>query len=240
MSFFLECKKLKRTGFIPAFLSGGFLAAAVPVLNMAVRSENYLGLHTAPVQILMDANWQMMAMLNILLITAGACLMYHTEYADNAIQKMCTLPLKESKLFFGKVTLLALMCIVILAIEAAGITFCSYHWFEWSREVWVEILKNFGYALLLMLPSVIGSLFLASACKNMWVSLGIGVVCIFTATMLPTESFVLSLFPFALPFQIFAGTAENTARSFLIAAMIEILMIGTTEVLFLKVRRSFE
>ncbi|MCU0078046.1 ABC transporter permease [Extibacter muris] len=240
MSFSLECKKVKRTGFTPAFLFGGLLAAVVPVLNMAVRSENYLGIHAAPVQILLDANWQMMAMLNILLIVAGACLMYHTEYADNAIQKMCTLPIKESKLFFGKVTLMLLMCIVVLVIEAASIAFCSCHWFEMTSEVWIEVMKNFGYALLLMLPSALGSLFIASVCKNMWVSLGIGVVCVFTATMLPTRSFVLSLFPFALPFQIFAGTAENTACNFMIAAVVEIIIIGIAEVLFLKVRRSFE
>jgi len=240
MSFSLECKKVKRTGFTPAFLSGGLLAAIVPVLNMAVRSENYLGLHAAPVQILMDANWQMMAMLNILLIVAGACLMYHTEYADNAIQRMCALPMKESKLFFGKVTLMVLMCIVILVIEAASVTFCSYHWFELTHEVWTEIMKSFGYALLLMLPSVLGSLFIAAACKNMWVSLGIGVVCVFTATMLPAKNFVLSLFPFALPFQIFAGAAENIVCNFMIAAVVEILIIGIVEVLFLKVRRSFE
>lgn len=148
--------------------------------------------------------------------------------------------IKESKLFFGKVTLMALMCIVILAIEAASIAFCSYHWFELTDEVWVEIMKSFGYALLLMLPAAFGSLFIASACKNMWVSLGIGVVCVFTATMLPTKNFVLSLFPFALPFQIFAGTAENTACNFMIAAVVEIIIIGIAEVLFLKIRRSFE
>ena len=42
MSVSLECKKVKRTGFLPAFLGGGILAAAVPVINMAVRSEMYL------------------------------------------------------------------------------------------------------------------------------------------------------------------------------------------------------
>lgn len=239
MSLSMECKKVKRTGFIPAFLGGGLLAATVPVLNMAVRSENYLGLHASPVPILMDANWQMMAMLNVLLVAAGACLLYHTEYADHAIQRMCTLPMKESKLFFGKVALMVLMCIVILVIEAASVAFCSQHWFELNYEVWLEIMKSFGYALLLMLPSVFCSLFIASACKNMWVSLGIGVVCIFTATMLPTKNFVLSLFPFALSFQIFAGTAVHTACLFLIAAVVEILVVGIAEVLFLKVRRSF-
>src|SRR5690625_1317282 len=103
-----EFKKVKRTGFIPTFLVGGLLAAAFPVLNTAVRSENYLGLPDTPLQILLDANWPMMALLNVLLIVGGACLMYYTEYADNAIQKMKSLPLKESTMFFGKAVLLSI------------------------------------------------------------------------------------------------------------------------------------
>lgn len=59
MSLSLECKKAKRTGFIPAFLCGGILAAAVPIVNMAVRSEMYVGQQSSPMQILMGANWQM-------------------------------------------------------------------------------------------------------------------------------------------------------------------------------------
>ncbi len=239
MSFVLECRKIRRTGFLPAFLCGGLLAAAVPVLNMAVRSENYLKLAAPPVQILMNANWQVMTMLNLLLAVAGACLLYHIEYADNAIQRLCTLPQKESRLFFGKAALLTVMYMIILALEAAGIAFCSCRWFELSPDIWLEILKGFGYALLLTLPAALSSLFIASACKNMWVSLGIGVVGVFTATMLPTKNFTLSLFPFALPFQSFAGTAENTVCHFMIAAAIELIVIILAEVLFLKIRRSF-
>lgn len=238
MSFYLECKKMKRTGLVPAFFCGGLLAAAVPVLNMAFRREMYLGLDAPPVQILMDANWQMMSMLNILLVTAGACLMYHTEYADNAIQRICTLPSRESRLFFGKSAFLVLMCAVILAIEAAGTAFCSGHWFPQSAGLWGILLKSFGYAFLLMLPAVFGSLWIASACRNMWISLGIGVVCIFTATMLPAKNFVLSMFPFAMPFQVFAGTAEQTIRNFMAAAVTECLLIAAAEILFLKIRRS--
>lgn len=94
MSLSLEYKKAKRTGFIPAFLCGGILAAAVPIVNMAVRSEMYVGQQSSPMQILMGANWQMMAMLNILLVVAGSCLLYHTEFADNAMQKMKSLRLR--------------------------------------------------------------------------------------------------------------------------------------------------
>ena len=35
MSPLIESKKLKRTGYLPAFLAGGFLAAAFPVCELA-------------------------------------------------------------------------------------------------------------------------------------------------------------------------------------------------------------
>ncbi|MCM1191253.1 MAG: ABC transporter permease [Butyrivibrio sp.] len=263
MSFGLECRKIKGTGFLALFLWGGLLSAAVPILNMAFRSEIYLKSDASPVQILMDANWQLMSMLNLLLVVTGSCLMYHTEYADGAMQKMQTLPLRESRLFFGKAALLTIMCILILGLEAAGICFCLCRWFIPSAELLSnammqpenlmtpkavmppavpllsEVLINFGYALLLLLPAAFGSLLIASFCKNMWISLGIGVICILTATMLPAKNFVLSLFPFALPFRIFAGTAQNSLIGFSIAAVVEAFVIGIIEILFLKIRRKF-
>ncbi|MCM1056495.1 MAG: ABC transporter permease [Firmicutes bacterium] len=283
MSFCLECRKIKGTGFLTLFLWGGLLSAAVPILNMAFRAQIYLTQDASPVQILMDANWHLMSMLNLLLVAAGACLMYHTEYADCAMQKMQTLPIRESRLFFGKAALLTIMCILILGLEAAGICFCLYRWFIPSARLisnasnlmasealvqsaviplpenlihpavpllpknlmqpiaplLSEVLISFGYALLLLLPAAFGALLVASLSKNMWVSLGIGVVCIFTATMLPARNFALSLFPFALPFQIFAGTAQNSLIGFSIAAVVEAFVIGIIEILFLKVRRKF-
>ena len=83
MSPLIESKKLKRTGYLPAFLAGGFLAAAFPVVYTMVKAEEMTALSGNPINILMSANWQMMAMLNILISICGACMMYHTEYADN-------------------------------------------------------------------------------------------------------------------------------------------------------------
>lgn len=237
MSFCLEWKKMKRTGFYLSFFCGGILAAAVPVLNMVFRSEIYLPLDAPPIQILMDANWQMIAMLNILAVAAGACLQYHTEYADGSYAKMCSLPVKERRLFFGKLALMAAMLVMLLAIEAAGMAFSAYHWF-WEFQMG-EMLKNVMYAFWLMLPAASGFLLIASVCKNMWVSLGISVVCIFTASMLPTKNFALSLFPFALPFQMFAGTVENVVYRYIAAAAAEFFFIAAAEELLLKVRRLF-
>ena len=36
MSLLIESKKLKRTGYLPAFLAGGFLAAAFPVVYICL------------------------------------------------------------------------------------------------------------------------------------------------------------------------------------------------------------
>ena len=240
MSFALERKKVKRTGFLPAFIGGGVLAAAVPILNMAFRSEMYVSMNASPVSILLSANWQMMTMLNVLLIVAGACIMYNTEYADNAIQRMCTLPTKESTMFFGKTAVLITVSVMLLIIEAASVFGCSIHWFEQSADLYMEILKNFGFFLLLMLPAILLSLLIASVCKNMWISLGIGVVCVFVATMIPTQNFALTLFPFALPFQMLGRNAADVIRNYAIAGAVETVVIALLEVIILKVRRSFE
>ncbi len=240
MSVSLECKKVKRTGFLPAFFGGGILAAAVPVINMAVRSEMYLNQQGSPIQILLGANWQMMAMLNVLLVVAGSCLLYHTEYADNAMQKMKSLPIRESSIFFGKAVLMAFMSLFVLVLEAGAITFCSYHWFQIGSGFFGELCKYFGYSLLLMLPCMILSLLISEVCKNMWVSLGIGVVCVFTATMLPATNFALSLFPFAMPFQIFAGADITRSTYYICGAIAELAICGLAQLILVKVRRSFE
>lgn len=236
----LECKKIKRTGLLPAFCGGAILAAAVPIINTTVRSELYRNLPGNPIKILLGANWQMMAMLNILLVVSGTCLLYHTEYADNAMQKMKSLPICESSIFFGKVVLIILMSIFVLVTEAGSIVFCSCHWFAIGNDFLIELFKNWGYLFLMMLPSIILSLLISEACKNMWISLGIGVVCIFTATMLPTNNFVLSLFPFALPFQVLAGTDLTQSMNYIYAAVAELAVLGLAELIFVKVRRSFQ
>ena len=240
MSFALECTKIRRTGFVPAFVGGGILSAAVPVLDMAFRAEMYVGRDSSPVDILLDANWQMMTMLNILLVVIGACIMYNTEYADNAIQRMCTLPITEKTMFFTKAAVMTVASIMILVMEAGSVFYCSEYWFGQHEGLYVEVLKNFAFLFLLMLPAVMVSFLIASACKNMWISLGIGVLCIFTATMLPSQNFVLSLFPFALPFQTLSDKAANLIGNYVAACFAEIALIAVSEVVFLKVRRMFE
>lgn len=129
MTLALEAKKLKRTGYFPAFLAGGLLASAFPLVNMLVRAETFTALPEEPFSILMDANWQMMAMLNILVCICGACMMFHTEYADNGAQKMDVLPVRAGNLFLMKFVIAALALALMAAMETAVLAGCAVHWF---------------------------------------------------------------------------------------------------------------
>ncbi|MCI9596689.1 MAG: ABC transporter permease subunit [Firmicutes bacterium] len=235
MKMALEFTKIKRTGLLPAFLCGGLLASMIPVLNMAVRSEAYVNLSQPPLDILLDGNWQTMAMLNLLLAVIGACLVYHTEFADNAMEKMRTLPIGEGRMFLGKTLVLACMCIVVLIIETAALAACGAIWFESGDIVWPDLMRNAGCMLLLLLPAVILSLLVASLCENMWISFGIGVLGVFIATMMPSENFALSLFPFALHFHVLG---EKTAELG-VGAAVEILALVAAGAVIQKIRRRF-
>lgn len=230
----LEWKKRKRTGLLTAYLGGGILAGILPVAQMLLRPERFLGQMGSPVQILLNENGQMMAMLNVLLTVAGTCLMYHLEYADNAMGKMEALPLPESTLFLGKGILASLLTLLTLTIEAGVIGFCAAHWFGAGREVFGELLKSFGYFYALTLPCIFLSLLIGEAFHNMWTALGIGVICVFVATMIPGCNFALSLFPYALPFQL---PGEKMGR-YLLGAACELGVIGLMHWIYRKGRRA--
>lgn len=104
-----------------------------------------------------------------------------------------------------------------------------------------EILKTAGFQIIVTLPTVMLMLVIASACKNMWVSLGIGVILVFTLSILPQDNIVLSLFPFASPYQMLSAAVENSRTAlFLAVCGIETVVFGIAEVLYLQVRRCFE
>ncbi len=240
MSLYTEFRKLKRTCFFPAFAAGGVLSAAFPVLNMAVRSELFTAINAPAIQILMENNWEMMVMLNLLLLITGACILYHIEYAENGIQKMQALPLREASLFFGKAALLVPAFALMAVIEAASLIFCGARWFNESAGTLIsDAAASLGFAFLLTLPALILSLMISSLCQNMWTMLGIGVLCVFTASMLPADSFLASLFPYAMPFQILPGMETEQITRYCIAAAAETAVLGSAELIILKTRRLF-
>ena len=206
---FCEFRKIKRTGFFPVWLAGALLSGGFPLLNMAFRAENYTGLPGSGISILLKANWQTSAMMNLMLLILGACILYHIEFADNGLQKMLTLPLRESRIFLGKFLLMILAWLTALAEECLLYGFCCVRWFP-GEPFLPELLRSFGWFFLTGLPTLGFMLLISSLCRNMWVPLGAGVVLVFAATLVPETSSALSRLPFVLPYRLpeTAGTGD--------------------------------
>ncbi len=240
MTFQLELKKLKRTGFFPAILGGGAIAALFPLLNTAARPEMFTGQPLPALDILMNANGQMIIMLNLCLAAIGACILYHTEFSGNAIQKMESLPVSAGKLFFDKTVILMIALLAALVIEHIALAFCALYWFPEQSGLFTALFKNLEYTFALMIPPCIILMIFSSLCRNMWITLGAGVICIFTVSVLPTDNRILSFFPFSLPFQTLAGAEDSTwIFATLAGCAAEIVLTVLAEAILLKVRRRY-
>lgn len=225
MIFFLELAKLRRTGYLPTLISCALLSALIPAANTGFRPETFTALPGNPVSILLDANWEMMTMLTVLFAVAGACLMYHTEYSDRALQKMTVLPVSGMRIFLGKCLILGLSAALVILAGCASCFFCSLHWFSTPPDVTGLLLPQGGFSIMTILPFVVLMLVIASVCTNMWVSLGIGILFIFSETMMRSGGFTLLLLPFALPYQLLEGLTDSQALTCAGACAGELLIL---------------
>lgn len=236
MTATLEVKKLRRTGYFPSLLGSALLSAAVPAVNMAARGETYLAQSGGAIEILLDANWQMMAMLNVLSTLCAACLMFHAEYAGNALDKLEVLPVRVFSVYLGKAVLAVFMLAVMTAVEFVSLHLCARHWFGESVDA-VRLLSLAGYALAAGIPTLLASLAVAAACRNMWVSLGIGLTLVFTLSVFPQDNAVIRLLPYATPY---TTALEGQVTTVLIACAAESAVLLSLGPAILKARRRFE
>ncbi len=239
MIFALELKKLRRTGFAPIFLGGGMLASAVPLINMAVRTETFTGLSGDPFSILMDENWGLMAQLTILLVVCGCCLIYHTEYADRGALKMNTLPVRQTSLFCGKFGVTLLFALLALALQTASLAFSGIHWFSDRSLNLRGLLQSMGFEIIMLLPTLTLMLFAASLFQSMWLSLGAGVILTFLGSMIQESHLILSLIPFAAPYRMLHAVSPEDIRTCILICIVQTMVFGMMEIIYLRIRRIF-
>lgn len=231
----MELKKLKRTGFFPTVIGGALVGASIPICNMLIRTDLYTNMSGSPIKILLDANWQLMALVNLLITIICACFIYNLEFTDNAIQKLEMLPIKLSTIFTKKIFLMLLSMTLVIAIEFLAIYFCSYYWFSIPNDFLIEIIKWAGLSLLFLLPVIVIMTAISSACKNIWISLGIGIICVFIAMAIQSS---FEIFPFVLPFKIAIDLEKTKLVNFIIASISESILFYICELAYLKVRRN--
>ena len=236
----LDMKKTKRTGLIPAFLAGALAASAFPVLNIAFRTELFTSQDLPPVDILLQGNWDMLATFHSFLAILGACILYHTEFANRAIEKLYMLPVSQGKVFFCKNLLLLLLFLPVFLIEDGFLLFCAWHWFP-GKDPGLEILlQNTAFSIAAILPVLLLSTLIASLAKNMWVSLGIGVVCMFMGQMTVSYEAVFSkVYTFCLPYRcLLSSSAWEDIFPILGICAAESVLLGAVKIFLLKIRRT--
>ena len=168
-------------------------------------------------------------------------MMFHTEYADNGAQKMDVLPVRAGNLFLMKFVIAALALALMAAMETAVLAGCAVCWFPGYAFDIPALLKSAGFQWFVTLPTVMLMLVIASSCKNMWVSLGIGVILVFTMSIFPQDNLILSLCPFSSPYQTLAMAAESgRVPLFLGVCATETVVFGLLEFVCQKIRRCAE
>ena len=235
MSLALEWTKVKRTGLMPAFAAGGAAAGAFPVLNMIFRSRLYIKQKGDPLTVLLDANWQMMAILDVFLVIIGACILYHIEHEHHGIRKMRTLPVGAGRVFWGKCFLLFADMTGALLIQTAALAFCAVHWFETADGFWQELVREFVSSVLLLFPIEIFMLFISSITETMWICLGIGIMGAFIPLVTGgLEVSILHYFPFSMPLETIFSPGWGKLAA---AAAVEGILFLLAEFVYENVRR---
>ena len=240
MSFSIEAKKVTRTGFYPAIILGGIIAAAVPLINIGARPENFVNRDGSTLAVILNANWSMVSMLNVFAVILGACVMWNVEYGERAIEKMRTLPLRMSSIVGLKGILLLTMALVPVILEHLSIVLCGYLWFAPESNFIFDATKNFIFSILMLLPVCGVMTAIASVCRNMWISLGIGVICVFAMTIMGGfDSFAVKIFPFSLPMITFAEAGEAWP-SYGTASLLETVIISIAAGIIWKLKVKSE
>ena len=207
MTATLEWRKARRTGLLPAGLGGCALAAAAPICNMALRAETYLSQPGGALQILLDANWPVMAMIHALVDRVSIAFSI-TRTVGNAMAAMRTLPLRETSLFL----------LPNRFIGAAGA--CARAWsFGLAARHWSGaggVGGRGGKELgVLHLDVATGAFAGSTGFVRVPESMGlVGIGRYFSLRGHPGDSldgFAWTLWPFALPFQALGNVAESEA-----------------------------
>ena len=170
----------------------------------------------------------------------GACILYHTEFANRAIEKLYMLPVSQGKVFLCKNLLLLLLFLPVFLIEDLFFLFCAWHWFP-GKDPGVEVLLgNTAFSLASILPALLLSTLIASLAKNMWISLGIGVIGMFLGQMSVSYDALFSkVYTFCLPYRCLTSSAraEDIFQILGICAA-ETVVFAVIKLFLIKIRRQ--
>lgn len=196
--FALELKKIKRTYMILTMILLSIFGGLFVILNFYFRSKTILSNNAAPMENLILQNWSMVSMLNVMAIITGACILYNIEYSNNAMLKLSSLPIKTNCIFAAKMMLIIFIYVCMMAIETAAFIYCGITYLPKGEFALLKLMRFWAYAFVLALPVCTLMLFVSSLCKNMWITVGIGMIGIMSGVLTAQGSSVFNILPFSI------------------------------------------
>ena len=195
----IELIKCKRSGVASIMAVAGLFGALYIFAVFFVRNETLMALPMPPMDILLTQAYGLIAVINMFSIIVAACLIYRTEYAERAIQKMYALPIKAVGLYGCKACILVVSLIVVFVVQYSILGIVGNMYLpEYAFEI-STFLEYSVYTFLSTLPVVLFMLVIASQSANMWIVLGVGVVGFFSGmAMSLMDSIWFLINPFSL------------------------------------------
>lgn len=198
-TLWIELRKERRTGAIPALPAVGALGGLYALVNFLLRGDALLALPMDPMDVLLTQLYGMLVVLDLFGVVTAACIIWGMEFRGNAARKLYALPVSVPGVYLCKfliltVLLLAAVGLQELALAGIGLTVLPAGTFDLGA-----LLRFAAYAFLTSMPVLSFMLLAASRSENMWVPLGVGVAGFLSGMALASaELAAVRLHPFVL------------------------------------------
>ena len=236
----IEIKKLRRAGVLNTLIFAGIAGAIYAVLNWSIRKDFLLAADTNPMTALLTQLYGVLCLINVFAVIVSASNIYSIEYINNGLRKMKTLPIKSGNLFIQKLIILVIVLALTYCIEFISLAILGEkHLPHGTFDAFVLIQFAF-YTFLIILPCLVFMLIVSMLSPNMWITVGIGIVGLFSGmASIGIDNIVSSLNPFVLLLKPAMSLTTEIDSFILIISIIEIivfLLIG----IFIANRKSEE
>jgi len=200
MGITIEWKKLKRSGYFQTVVIGGLITGFIPVLQLLVR-ERIVSNDGADIMAwLIHMNWNLIVMIQSIINIVAACILYHIEYEERGNCKMAVLPIKSERMHWNKWLILMFTNLYVIVCVYASFVCCMKYWYSgvggWSHLLTEQMIME----VLAAVPCSMFMLLAAYCTTNLWMSLGIGVIALFLASMIRGSQKIVAAYPFSLAF----------------------------------------
>lgn len=218
----LEIRKQRRTGIFPLFWAAGLFAGLYGAVYFMLRKLTVLQFGMNVLDVLLSQVYGVICVINMFLLILAAVMLWHCEFAAEAIKKMAVLPIRKESLFLGKFILAAAAFAGTVCIEFSCIWLTGLAFLPAEAVNAAAVLQYACMAWASSLGVLSCMLFISSRTGNMWISLGTGVIGFLSGmSLVNLPSWICLLDPFVVMFKPVLAYNATADPSIVLASIVQ-------------------